>query len=93
MSKKGSEFLVLGRLFFVAKTKCRVNLRNPFSVAVSLLLRRMNLWFNFFYLFSVFSVPSVAEEFLVLGQKANLSVSNQSVSVSAKKVRVNQCLC
>jgi len=68
VSKKGSEFLVLGRLFFVAKTKCRVNL--------------CNLWFNFFYLFSVFSVPSVAEEFLVLGQKANLSVSNQSVSIS-----------
>jgi hypothetical protein len=37
-------------------------------------------------------VSSVAEEFLVLGQKAE-SVSNQSVSVSAKKVRVNQCLC
>ena len=36
---------------------------------------------------------SVAEEFLVLVQKANLSASNQSVLVSAKKVRVNQCLC
>jgi hypothetical protein len=29
----------------------------------------------------------VAEEFLVLGQKADQSVPNQSVSVSAKKVR------
>jgi len=30
-----------------------------------------------------------AEEFLVLGQKADQSVSNQSVLVSAKKVRVS----
>ena len=51
-----------------------VNLCNPFSVAVSLLLRRTNLWLNFFYLFSVVSVLSVAEEFLVLGQKAGQSV-------------------
>jgi len=41
-----------------------------------------NLWFNFFYLVSVFSEftrhclggPSVAEEFLVLGQKCSVAI-------------------
>jgi hypothetical protein len=38
-------------------------------------------------LFSAFSVSSVVI------QKLCQSASNQSVSISAKKVRVNQCLC
>jgi hypothetical protein len=67
----GRERAVTGtpsRLTFAlfAVNKICVNLCNPFSVAVSLLLRRMNLWFNFFYLFSVFSVPSVAKTKSVL---------------------------
>ena len=76
------KFLVLGQNFSVAKTKCRVNPRLtcfiPLRSRRSLRLNKIcvnlcDLWFNFFYLFSVVSVPSVAKtKSVLISVKKNL---------------------